>query len=84
MTYTPNTDFNGSDSFTFTATDGEFTSPAATISITVNPVNDAPTATAQSVSTDEDTALPIVLTGTDPEGDSLTFLQWRPNLLAAH
>ena len=73
LTYTPNTDFNGPDSFTFTATDGEFTSPAATVSITVNADNDAPTATAQSVSTAEDTALPITLAGTDPENDTLTF-----------
>ena len=72
-TYTPDPDFYGADSFTFTASDGEFTSPAATISITVNTVNDAPTATPQSVSTDEDTALPIVLAGTDPEDDVLTF-----------
>ena len=73
VTYTPNPDFNGSDSFTFTASDGEFTSPAATVSITVNALNDIPTATAQSVSTNEDSVLAIVLAGTDPEGDLLTF-----------
>ena len=73
LTYTPDANFNGADSFTFTASDASLTSAAATISITVNPGNDAPTATAQSVSTAEDTALPITLTGTDPESDPLTF-----------
>ena len=74
LTYTPDLNFNGADSFTFTASDAEFTSAAATISITVNTGNDAPTATAQSVSTAEDVALPITLTGSDPESDPLTFL----------
>ena len=48
---------------------------AATISITVNPLNDPPVADAQTgLSTDEDTALPITLTGSDPDGDTITFL----------
>jgi len=73
VTYTPNPDFNGADSFTFTVNDGALDSASATVSITVNPVNDAPTADAQVVSTDEDVPLPITLTGTDPESDPLTF-----------
>jgi diacylglycerol kinase family enzyme len=73
VTYTPNAGFNGADSFTFTVNDGAVDSAAATVSISVGAVNDAPTADAQSVSTDEDTALPITLTGSDPDGDALTF-----------
>jgi hypothetical protein len=73
LTYTPDLNFNGADSFTFTASDALLTSAAATISITVTAANDVPTATAQSVSTDEDVALAITLTGTDPESDPLTF-----------
>ncbi|MCS5572022.1 MAG: Ig-like domain-containing protein, partial [Pseudomonadales bacterium] len=46
LTYTPNENFDGSDSFTFTANDGTIDSEAATISITVTPVNDAPVADA--------------------------------------
>jgi hypothetical protein len=38
--------------------------------ITVNPVNDAPTANAGSATTDEDTAVTITLTGADVEGDT--------------
>jgi hypothetical protein len=41
--YTPASNFNGSDSFTYKANDGTADSGVATVSITVNPVNDAPT-----------------------------------------
>ena len=39
----------------------------------MTPVNDAPVATPQSVTTAEDTAVAITLTGTDADGDALTF-----------
>jgi VCBS repeat-containing protein len=45
VTYTPNANFNGSDSFTYTVNDGTISSAPATASITVNPVNDAPSFT---------------------------------------
>ncbi|HYB96876.1 MAG TPA: Ig-like domain-containing protein, partial [Vicinamibacterales bacterium] len=77
-TYTPNAHFNGSDSFTFTASDGSLTSNTATVSITINAVNDAPTVNGQSLSTDEDTAKAITLTGADVEGDALTFVYAQP------
>ena len=67
LVYTPNANSNGADSFTFTVNDGTVDSVAATVSITVTPVNDAPVAVAQSVTTAEDTALPITLAGTDVE-----------------
>jgi hypothetical protein len=43
FSYTPNANVNGSDSFTFTANDGKIDSNVATISITIWPINDAPT-----------------------------------------
>ena len=73
ITYTPNANFNGSDSFTFVANDGTEDSAAATISITVNPINDQPTADAQNVNVDEDDSANITLTGNDVDGDGLTF-----------
>jgi VCBS repeat-containing protein len=42
FTYTPNADFNGTDSFTYRASDGSADSNVATVTITVTPVNDAP------------------------------------------
>src|SRR5207249_4106762 len=73
LTYTPAADYNGPDSFTFTATDGSLDSNIATVSITVNPVNDAPVASSQAVVTDEDTAKAITLGASDIEGSALTY-----------
>jgi subtilisin family serine protease len=73
LTYTPNSNFNGSDSFTFKVSDGTLDSGPATVSITVNAVNDPPVANAQSVSTSEDTAKAITLTGSDVDSGALTF-----------
>jgi len=73
VTYTPAANYNGTDSFTFTVSDGAATSSAATVSITINAVSDTPSATAQSVSGNEDAAQSITLAGSDPEGGSLTY-----------
>lgn len=40
LTYTPNSGFDGNDSFTFLANDGTDDSNTATVSITVNPINE--------------------------------------------
>jgi streptogramin lyase len=71
--YTPSLDFNGDDSFTFTASDEKIDGEPAKVSITVKPVNDPPTAVSQSIATNEDTPVKIALTGSDIDGDSLTF-----------
>jgi hypothetical protein len=44
VTYTPNTNYNGADTFTFKANDGKTDSNIATVSITINSVNDPPAA----------------------------------------
>lgn len=59
FTYTPAQNYNGADSFTFKANDGEFDSNIATVTITVTPVNDLPVVVDDSISTDEDTVLII-------------------------
>src|SRR6185436_12385232 len=73
-TYQPNAGYFGSDSFQFKANDGTADSTAAaTVSITVNHVNQLPVATAQSVSLNQDTTSTVTLTGTDTDNDPLKF-----------
>jgi len=73
LTYTPNLNFNGSDSFTFTVSDGTSQSIPATISLKIMSDDDIPTANGDSLTAVEDKTLPIVLTGSDPDGDPLTY-----------
>jgi len=54
LTYTPNENFNGSDSFSFKVNDGTADSTTATVSITISSVNDPPKANDDSVVTRED------------------------------
>ncbi len=78
VTYTPAANYAGPDSFTFRVWDGAAFSNTATVSITVTPVNDPPVANPQSVTTPEDTPRLITLTGSDPDGDPLTFAIGTP------
>ncbi|WP_252949809.1 Ig-like domain-containing protein [Pseudoalteromonas shioyasakiensis] len=75
ITYTPNENVNGSDSFTYTVDDLENgRSAIATVSITINPVNDAPFAKIDTALTEEDMAIEIDVALNDSdldEGDSL-------------
>ena len=60
LTYTPNKDFNGTDSFTYTITDG-LAIGSATVSITITPVNDAPSfVTGPNQTVNEDAGLQTV------------------------
>jgi hypothetical protein len=73
LTYTPIAGQSGADSFTYKTNDGAYDSNTATVSITINPVNSAPIAASQSVSTDEDTAVAVTLAANDADGDSLIY-----------
>ena len=82
FTYTPTANYNGPDSFTYRANDGTANSNTATVSITINPVNDAPVAANDSYSTNEDTALTVAAPGvlgndTDVDGNPLTAASRR-------
>src|SRR5215218_5799936 len=57
LTYTPEANYNGPDSFTFKANDGTADSEPATVSIAVSAVNDAPVANDDTKSTNQDTPL---------------------------
>ncbi len=59
LSYQPDPDFNGTDTFKFRANDGAQNSNTSTVTITITEVNDSPAATDDAASTDEDTALEI-------------------------
>ena len=65
VTYTPNSNFQGADSFTFTVNNGASTSTPAKVTLTVAP--GTPTANPQTVAVVAGTPAAITLTGTDPD-----------------
>ncbi len=73
LNYSPDLHYFGPDSFTFKANDGSLDSNIATVSITVTHVNHPPVANAQTVTTTEDTPLPITLSASDVDGDPLSY-----------
>jgi cellulose biosynthesis protein BcsQ len=80
LNYEPNPNFNGLDSFTFRVTDGKLNSIPGTVSLVVNPADDPPVANADNITVPEDTVSHILLSGSDPDGDPLTFTVLRgPN-----
>jgi VCBS repeat-containing protein len=66
FTYTPHAHFHGTDAFTYRVNDGEFNSPDQTVTITVHPVNDAPTPVADAYQTVFNT--PLVVTNATTVG----------------
>ena len=83
LTYTPEANYHGSDSFAFTAHDSALASAPALVSITVTPVNDAPVAAAQAVEVLEDGTLAITLAGSDIDGDALSYTVTTPPMHGA-
>ncbi|WP_224243882.1 Ig-like domain-containing protein [Hyalangium gracile] len=73
VTYTPTAGFHGTDSFTFTASDGVATSELATVSLFVGLVNHPPVALPQSITVAEDSRVDFTPVGSDVDGDILTF-----------
>lgn len=74
ITYVPEANWSGTDTFTYSAGDGVSSSPPATVTVTVRPVNDAPVAVADSASTATGTAVmvPVLANDSDVDGDALT------------
>ncbi|MGB4594872.1 MAG: ExeM/NucH family extracellular endonuclease [Anaerolineaceae bacterium] len=62
FTYTPAADFNGEESFTYKAFDGEFYSEVVTVTITVTPIKDDPMAVDDFYETNQDTFLEVLAT----------------------
>ena len=76
-TYTPDADFNGSDHFTYKANDGSRDSNTATVTVTVRPMQDPPTARPDAASADENISLAIdaadlLANDSDTDHDELT------------
>jgi large repetitive protein len=76
VTYTPNANFNGTDTITYTISDGQGGFSTSTVTVTVNPVNDAPTATPIAPQNDNDSDavnLPVAGNFSDLDGNTLGF-----------
>lgn len=76
--YTPEANYNGTDSFTYRAlSNGDASAPAA-VTLTIAAVNDAPTGASATVTTNEDTPVTIALAGSDVDGTTPTFIVGLP------
>jgi VCBS repeat-containing protein len=80
FSYTPTKDWYGTDSFTYLASDGKASSSAATVTITVKPVNDAPVASNASYTVKKDGSIKIDLRSlvSDVDGETLTITLTNP------
>ena len=74
LTLTPNADFNGETTITYTVDDGNGGTDTGTVNVTVNPVNDAPEANDDTASTTgtEAVVIPVLDNDTDVDGDTLS------------
>ncbi|MGR5499029.1 tandem-95 repeat protein, partial [Vibrio diabolicus] len=74
VTYTPNDNYHGADSFTYIVTSGGV-SESTTVNVDVTPVNDAPVAKDDTAVTDEDTpvTIDVLPNDTDIDGDKLSI-----------
>jgi large repetitive protein len=73
ITFTPEANYNGEATFTYTISDGNGGTDTATVTLYVNAINDAPVAADDAFKTDEDTALTMDVLGNDTDEDNDTL-----------
>lgn len=80
VVYTPNADFSGSDTFTYTVADAFGDTASADVLVTVEEFNSPPSAVndAASVATGNSVQIPVLANDSDPEGDTLIVLDVSP------
>ena len=84
LVYTPNANFNGSDSFTYQVDDGKGGTDLATVNVTVTPVNDEPVAVDDSASVNQDGSVEIDVLDNDSDVDGDTITLAAGGLVAAN
>ncbi|MGI9542869.1 MAG: Ig-like domain-containing protein [Cyclobacteriaceae bacterium] len=75
ITYTPDPNYNGADSYTYTIVDNRGGTATATVNITVNPINDDPIAEDdfENINEDEPVIVIVLNNDSDPDGDPLSI-----------
>ena len=79
-TYTPQSDFHGSDTFTYTISDDNGETDQASVNVTVTQPDAAPNAVDDTITTDEGQAgsVNVLSNDTDPNGDALSVTTLSP------
>ena len=82
ITYTPKLNFNGTDVITYTITDGTGALVTATVTVTVTPVNDAPTDGTENVIAigGSPLVIPVLANAADVDFDKLTVIAATPTV----
>ncbi len=80
--YVPALNFDGTDTFTYTVSDGHGGTADGTVTVTITPVNDDPVAVHDDFRVDEDLPHPqqlnVLATDSDVDGDALTITAAGP------
>ena len=78
LTYKPNANANGADTFTYTIADGHGWTTIGTVNVTITPVQDPPNAVNDATLSVREsagaTALAVKANDSDPDGDTLTIV----------